>query len=81
MPIEDSSVPSFYGQGNDSPCYSPLLSSVCSNPAGIFLLFHVFFSFFSALFDVFELIFFIIIGVDLFIGFLLERHVAVLVFV
>ena len=45
------------------------------------LCFHMFFSLFGASFDVFDPIFFIFSGVNVFFGILLETHIAVLVFV
>ena len=66
--------------GKNSPCHTPLLSSVYFSPAFYFVFFLVFFGFFCAPVDVFDPIFFVFSGVDFFIGIFLERHVAILIF-
>ena len=64
MPVEDSSVPSFFGQGGDASCHTPLQSSVYFNPAFYVVFFHVFVSFFRASFDVIDPIFFVSIFLE-----------------
>ena len=77
MPVKYSSVPSFFGQGNDSPCHTPFLSSVYFNPAFYAVFFHVFICFFRASFDVFDPILFNFSGVNFFVGIFLEGHVTI----
>ena len=72
MPVEYFPIPSCFRQGNDSPCHTPLQSSVYFNPASYIMFFHLFLSFIRASFDVIDPVFFIFSGVNIFIGIFLK---------